>query len=177
MVSNYTEQNRQQVKKKSSGKVSLKNAPALPPAAGLVIHGKHKEGDKLPKYELPPPLPTLIELAARRFFPDDEGDAPAWAKQAAKMAFASAMPPTRKSKASENYLEGFACGKFSAARELLPADMCSSSPEDFGGLSESQMALKLPSDQRADFFCGFRDGEKCILEMPNRAKTVQTVKA
>ena len=165
------------MKKKSSSKATPKAAPAPPPAAWLVIHGKVKEGDPIPQYDFPPPLPTLIELAAREFFPNVDGDAPEWAKRAAKMAFASAMPPTRKRKASEKYLEGFDCGKFSAANELLLADMRSPSPEEYGGLSESQMALKLPSDQRADFFCGFRDGERCVLEMPNRAKTVQTVKA
>ena len=157
-----------------------KNAPAPPPAAWLVTEGKAKEGDKFPEYDFPPPLPglpSMIELAARNFFPNVEGDAPDWAKRASKMAFASAIPPTRKRKASEKYLEGFDCGKFSAAKELVPADMRFPSPEDYGGLSESQLALKLSSDQRADFFCGFRDGERCVREIPNRVKVVQTVKA
>ena len=168
------------MKKKPSGKSAPKKSPlAPPPAAYLVTHGKLKEGDPIPQFEFPPPLPALVELAAKKYFPNVEGDAPEWAKRAAQMAFASAMPPTRKRKASEKYLEGFNCGKFSAANELLPADMRPPLPSKYGGLDDLELldALKLPSDQRADFFCGFRDGEKCILEMPDRAKKVQTVKA
>ena len=125
-----------------------------------------------------PPLPTLVELAARKFFPNVAGDAPEWAKQAAKMAFASAMPPTRKKQASSKYLEGFDLGKFSAARELLPAEMRPPLPSEYGGIDDLELrdALKLPSDQRADFFCGLRDGEKCVREMPERAKATQRVK-
>ena len=170
--------------KKTSSKATPKNMSAPPPAAWLVMHGEIKEvnpdtirGLKHPKF--PPPLPTLIELAVRQFFPNVEDDAPEWAKQAAKMAFASALPPTRKRKASEKYLEGFDCGKFSAARELLPADMRPPLPSEYGGLDDLDLrnALKLPSDQRADFFCGFRDGEKSVREMPSRATVLQTVKS
>jgi len=166
--------------KRKSSKAITKKAP---PAAWLVTHGEIKDvncdtipGLKYPKF--PPPLPTLIDLAARKFFPKVGDDAPEWAKQAAKMGFASAMPPTRKLKASEKYLAGFDFGKFSAARELLRTNMRFPLPSEYGGLDDLELcdALKLPSDQRADFFCGFRDGEKCVREMPERANATQRVK-
>lgn len=132
----------------------------------------------IPEHDLPPLLPTVIELAARRFFPNVQSDAPEWAKRASEMAFASAMPPTRKSKASEKYLEGFDYGKVSAATEFLPAKMRPALPSKYGGIDDLELrdALKFPSDQRADFFCGIRDGEKCVREMPERAKATQRVK-
>jgi hypothetical protein len=170
------------MKKKLSSKVEPKNAPAPPPAAWLVMHGgnikvKPYTIRSIKFYPRPPRLPTSIELAARKIFPEVEADAPEWAKRASQMAFTSAMPPTRKRKASEKYLEGFDCGKFSAAEEMLPPDVRLTSPAEYGGKTDVQLAADLPSNQRADFFCGFRDGEKSIQEMPNRAKVIQTIKA
>lgn len=168
------------MKKKSANKATPEKCTAAPPPAALIVlHGKITEENagKFSDYDYPPRLPTSIELAARQFFPNVEKDAPEWAKHAVKMAFASAMPLTRKRKASEQYLAGFSTGKFSAAKEMLPADMRLPCPSEYGGLTDCELALKLPSDQRADFFCGFRDGEKLVQEMPNRAKVVQTVKA
>ncbi len=168
------------MKKKSSGKATAKEGPPVPtPAAWLVIHGKVKEGDPLPPPgpDDPPPLPTILEYAVRKFFPEVEKDAPAWAKEAARMALKSAMPPERRRKASEKYLEGLTVGKFSEAKNLLPSDRRPPSPEKYGGLTDEDLALGLPAAERADYFCGFRDGELAVKAMLERRDTLQTVKA
>ena len=165
------------MKKKSSSIATPEKIPRPPPAAYLVIHGKFKVGDKIPEYDDPPPLPNILEIAIRKYFPEVEKDAPEWAKQAAKMAFKSAMPPERKRKASEKYLEGFTAGKFSEAEKLLPPEKRLPSPADFGGLMDEDLALKLPSIPRADYFCGVRDGELAVQAMLSRRNTLQTVKA
>jgi hypothetical protein len=124
-----------------------------------------------PRPDAPPPLPTILEYAVRKYVPEVEKDAPAWAKEAARMVFKWVMPPERRTKASEKYLEGFAIGKIYGARELLPPDKRPPSCADYDGLTEVDMAAKLPlPDERADFFCGERDGEKHVRAVPERAK-------
>lgn len=129
------------MKEKSSSKAAPKTAPAPPPAAWVVIHGKWKEGDALPPPRPggPPPLPNPLELAIRQVFPEVEKDAPAWAKEAARMALKSAMPSEPRRKASEKYLEGFWSGKFSEAEKLLPPERRLGSPADFGGLDRKSV--------------------------------------
>jgi len=170
------------MKKKSSDKAKKETTPEPPPVAYVVVHGKIAEEDfqigvKLPDCEYPPPLPNILEFAVRKFFPELERGAPGWAKQAAKMAFKSAMPPERKRNASGKYMEGFMTGKFSEAEKLLPPERIPPSPAAYGGLTERDIAAKLPSNEAADFFCGLRDGEKAVQNMIERVKTLQTVKA
>jgi hypothetical protein len=125
--------------------------------------------------DYPPRLKSLVEMAVSKFFPDVEEDAPEWAKRAAKLAFASAMPPNRKRNASENYLAGFRCGELFGAAEMLPPAVTVATL--FGIRYEREFYASRPSDEAADFFAGLRDGEKWLREMPKRATVVQTVKA
>jgi hypothetical protein len=143
-----------------------KNTPAPSAASFLVMPAD---------YKYPPRLKSLVEMAVSKFFPNVEGNAPKWAKRAAELAVASAMPPNRKRNASENYLAGFGCGELFGAAEMLPPAVTDATL--FGIRYEREFYASLPSDEAADYYTGLRDGEKRLREMPEKANAFQRVKA
>ncbi|HUA67310.1 MAG TPA: hypothetical protein VMA13_02070 [Candidatus Saccharimonadales bacterium] len=149
-----------------------KNLPKLQKLIEQVIHSG--EGQSL--IELASSL-TMEQLAASKFCPVVEEDAPEWAKRAAAMVFISLMPPPRKRKASEAYHLGFESGYRQAAAELVSCEL----HDEYGSLllevsKEMQDQLKgkaaaqTPPAMAADFFAGIRDGDKSMRQMPERAQ-------
>jgi len=131
---------------------------------------------KIPEAEDPSPLPSLFDLVKSKFGLHIEHNAPEWAKRAGEMAFDSLTPRRRKRTASEPYNVGFDSGYMHGADELL----ASMPPHEQGmqlvaGIHGCSAILKgswarQPSDKAADFFCGFRDGEKLMRSVPERAR-------
>ena len=124
----------------------------------------------------PPPLPSLLELLKSKFGLHIEHNAPEWAKRAGEMAFDSLTPRRRKRKASEPYNMGFDSGYMHGADELL----ASMPPHEQGiqivagvvgcGAIVKEHWAQQPTNKAADFFCGFRDGEKLMRGAPERAQ-------
>ncbi len=150
-------------------------AAGAPPAAATVLVGKIPDADA----EDPPPLPSLLDLVKRKFGLHIEHNAPEWAKRAAEMAFDSLTPQRRKRAASAPYSVGFDSGYLHGAAELLAAKTTAPPPRlttpDSAGIRECDKLLKQqwaeqPSDQAADFFIGFRDGERLMRGAPERAR-------
>lgn len=129
---------------------------------------------KLPKQ--PPPLPSLFDLLKKKFGLQIEINAPEWARRAADMTFDALTPKRRKRQASESYNVGFDSGYMHGVEELL----ASMPPHEqvvqiVDGIHGCHAILKAswaeqPSDKAADFFCGFRDGEKLMRGAPGRAQ-------
>ncbi len=121
------------------------------------------------------PLPSLLDLLKERFDLRVEGDGPQWAKRAADLAFGSLVPPRRKQKASEAYNIGFDSGYAQGAWDLLPPTPPDKGFQLIAGVHGCGTILKRhwaeqPVDKAADFFCGFRDGEKLMRAAPERAR-------
>lgn len=121
-----------------------------------------------------PGLPSLLGLLKERFNLRIERDAPQWAKRAADFAFDSLVPPRRKQKASEAYNIGFDSGYAQGAWDLLPPTPPKQDFQLIAGVHGCGMFLKQhwatqPTGNAADFFCGFRDGEKHMRGAPERA--------
>jgi hypothetical protein len=135
-----------------------------PPATAVLV-------GKIPKE--PPPLPSLFELVKSRFGLLPESEAPSWARCAANMAFDSLVPPHRRRKRSEAYDVGFDSGYVQGAAEVLACNDATPPGEPaMRGCSEivKQFWATQPADKAADFFCGFRDGEKLMRNMTERAR-------
>jgi hypothetical protein len=123
----------------------------------------------------PPPLPSLLDLVKERFDLRVEPDAPQWVKRAADLAFDSLVPPRRKQKASEAYNIGFDSGYAQGAWDLLPPTPPKQDFQLIAGIHGCGMFLKQhwakqPIEEAADFLCGFRDGERLMRRMPERAQ-------
>jgi hypothetical protein len=159
------------MKKNPSGKATTKkDAPGFSSASFLsaAFLGLRDEHSPQPK--------SLVEIATSKIFPDVEENAPTWAKRAMELAVASAIPLSRKRNASEHYNTGVACGQLIGSAAMLPPDVTKDAL--FGiPVCREMYATSLPSDDAADFFAGVRDGEKRLRELPERAKTFQTIKA
>lgn len=120
---------------------------------------------------------TMEQLAASKFCPVVEEDAPDWAKRAAAMVYISLLPPPRKRKASEAYHLGFESGYTHSAAELVSREL----REEYGFLLlevskevqdqlKGKAAAQMPPAMAADFFAGIRDGDQSMRQMPERAQ-------
>lgn len=120
---------------------------------------------------------TLDELAASKFCPVVDDEAPDWAKQAAQMVLASLLPQHRKRKASQMYNIGFESGYMNTAAELIASDL----HDEYGRLllemsktAQSKLkiraATELPPEVAHDFFKGIADGNHLMRAMPERAR-------
>jgi hypothetical protein len=124
----------------------------------------------------PPPLPSIFDLVKRQFNLEVSADSPSWAKRAAEMAFNSLIPTRRKRAVSDAYFIGFDSGYVQGSADAL----ASLNPREQGrqiaeGMRSCNEILKgswakQSSEKAADFFCGFRDGEKLMRGMPERAQ-------
>lgn len=158
--------------KKQNSKLRV---PPAPPAAATVMAAKYREED-IPEggpWELPgspPPLKDTIQMAVEKFCPEVEPDAPDWAKRAREQVVCSLMPPCRTRRPSEDYLNGFGCGELSGAASLLPAEL-TTIPNILNDVW-SRWALKLPAEQRAEFFIGARDGERRMAGLRDKADSL-----
>ncbi|MGH7951051.1 MAG: hypothetical protein ACREFE_03905 [Limisphaerales bacterium] len=135
-------------------------ASGAPPAALTVLIGK------IPDMKDPPPLPSLLDMVKRKFGLQIESNAPEWAKLAEQMVFNSLLPQRRKRKTSEEYNDGFDSGYLHGAGELTAS---SNTMQGCTAILKEHWA-RLSSEKAADFFCGFRDGEKLMRGMPERAQ-------
>jgi hypothetical protein len=142
-------------------------ADGAPPAAAVVMIGE------IPDAQQPPPLPSLFDLLKAKFGLQIQGSAPDWARRAADMVFDSLMPNRRRRKRSEAYQIGFESGYMDGAAQLL--DRKETTPPDEPSARGCSEILKecwatRPADEAAEFFCGFRDGEKLLRGVPERAE-------
>jgi len=120
---------------------------------------------------------TMEKLAASKFCPDVDEDAPEWARRAAQMVFDFLMPPQRKRKASEAYNLGFESGYTHRAAELVSRELRAEYGHlllDVSKAAQDQLkgkaAAQMPPEMAADFFAGVRDGGKHMRQMPERAQ-------
>jgi hypothetical protein len=140
------------------------------------MNGNRSQNRILAGASIPPPIPSIFDLLKREFDLQVTPEAPEWAKCAAELVFDSLTAKGRKRAMSEAYFIGFDSGYVQGTADAL----ASLTPHEKGrqiaaGMRRCNAILKeswakQPSDKAADFFSGFRDGEKLMRGVPERAQ-------